>query len=283
MNDLCIIADSTCDLSPQLILENDITIVPLYVVLGDQSLKDGEQVAPNDIYAYVTRTGQTPKTAAASLYDFMQAFQEPAAEHKQILFIGISSQMSATIANAMAAANEYPQATIEVVDAGNLSTGIGLLVMRACDMARQGADVHQIAAALRAAVPQVRASFIIDTLDYLYRGGRCTRLQALGANMLNLKPKIVVQDGAMRPDRKYRGRIERCAAIYAQDVIDDMINPDRTRCFVTHSQCEPGIVESVMDVVQASGRFDQIIQTNAGCVITSHCGPNTIGVLYIEQ
>ena len=284
MNKIKLIADSTCDLSAELIKRYNVSIMPLYVNLGEASRRDGVDVTVQELFDYTARTKQTPKTAAISISDCMEAFTPWIEAGQDILFIGISTQLSSTVANAVIAAQEFPAGRIEVVDSMNLSTGIGLLVLRAAEMIEQGAALSEIAEHLRQTAPKGRASFIIDTLLYLYRGGRCTALQAFGANALSLKPSIVVADGAMRPDKKYRGNIVRCAERYAVDVLAAAAgNADRGHVFITHTPSEPGIVKAVKAAVESSGLFEHVHETDAGAVIASHCGPNTIGVLYVEK
>lgn len=283
MNKVKLIADSTCDLSPELIKRHDISIIPLYVTLGDESRRDGVDVTLEELFAYADKTKQTPKTAAVSIVDFQEAFAPIIVSGQDILYIGLSTKFSSSVSNAMVAAGDFPPGRIEVVDSMNLSTGIGLLLMLAGELIGQGLGAAVVAGCVREAAPKVRASFIIDTLLYLYRGGRCSAIQAFGANALSLKPSIVVADGAMKPDKKYRGNIVRCAEKYAADILAGAQNADRRHVFITYSPCDGEIIEVVRRVVESSGLFDEVHLTSAGCVIASHCGPNTIGVLYMQK
>ena len=283
MSNVKIIADSTSDLPVSVRDRLDIEIVPLYVMLGEQSFRDGVNISQDDIFTHFDKTKQTPTTSAPSVQDFIEVFTPYAREGRDVVFIGISSEMSATCQNAMIAALEFSDITIRVVDSRNLSSGIGLLAVRAAEMAAEGMSADAIADRITAMTPLVRASFVIDTLTYLYRGGRCSRLQMMGANALSLKPKIVVRDGHMGPEEKYRGRQVRVAEKYARDVLADLKDIDPARVFVTHPRCDEGIVEAVMKVVRDTGYFREIYDTDAGCVITSHCGPGTIGVLYMVR
>ncbi len=284
MNKIKLIADSTCDLSAELIKRYDILIMPLYVNLGDVSRRDGVDVTVQELFDYTNKTKQTPKTAAISIADYQEAFTPWIDAGYDILFVGISTKLSSTVANAVIAAQEFPVGRIEVVDSMNLSTGIGHLVLRAAELVERGEALADIAEHLRQTAPKVRASFVIDTLLYLYRGGRCSALQAFGANALSLKPCIVVADGAMRPDKKYRGNIVRCAEKYAADVLAAAAGTaDRKHVFITHTPCDLEIVQAVKAIVESSGLFEQVHETDAGAVIASHCGPNTIGVLYVEK
>lgn len=284
MNKVKIIADSTCDLSPELIKRHNITIIPMYVNLGDDSRRDGVDVTVQELFDYTDKTKQTPKTAAVSIVDFQETYKPWIDQGYDILFIGISMKFSSTVPNAVIASSDFPEGRIEIVDSMNLSTGIGLLVLKAGELAEQGLGAAEISKQLRKAAPKVRASFIIDTLLYLYRGGRCSALQAFGANALSLKPSIVVVDGGMKPDKKYRGNIVRCAEKYATDVLAAAAGTaDRSHVFITHSPSDQEIVDAVKAVVEQSGLFEEVHVTSAGAVIASHCGPNTIGVLYMEQ
>jgi DegV family protein with EDD domain len=283
LNKVKLFADSTCDLSPELLKRYDISVIPMYVTLGDESRRDGVEVTLDDVFAYADRTKQTPKTAAVTIADFMEAFKPYIDAGQDILYVGISTKFSSSVPNAMIAMGEFPKGKVEVVDSRNLSTGIGLLLLLAGGLIEQGLTVAEIAEKVREAAPRVRASFIIDTLLYLYRGGRCSALQAFGANALSLKPSIVVADGAMQPDKKYRGNIVRCAEKYASDILAGAANADRAHVFITYSPCDEEIINVVRAVVEKSGMFDEIHMTSAGCVIASHCGPNTIGVLYMEK
>lgn len=278
-----ILADSTCDLPGVLIERLDIGIVPLYVLLGEQSYRDGVDIDQEMIFDHFDRTGQTPTTSAPSVADLVDAFTPYAGQGRDIVFIGISSEMSGTCQNALLAAQEFPGVTIRVVDSRNLSSGIGLLAARAAERALAGMSAEEIAALVQTETGLVRAGFIIDTLTYLYRGGRCSRLQMLGANALSLKPKIMVRGGSMGPEGKYRGRLQRAAARYAQDTLADLSRIDPGRVFVTHSRCPSDVVGAVMDAVGGAGHFREIYDVNCGCVIASHCGPGTIGVLYMQK
>lgn len=283
MSNVQILADSTCDLPPELAERMGIGIIPLYVLLGEKTYRDGVDIDQERIFAHFDRTQQTPTTSAPSVQDFADFFAPYARQKKDIVFIGISADMSATCQNAMLAAREFPDVTIRVVDSRSLSSGIGLLVVKAAQLSSDGCTADDIADRITALTPRVRASFVIDTLTYLYRGGRCSKLQMMGANALNLKPRIVVRDGRMSPDEKYRGRMTRVAPQYARQTLGEEETIDPERAFVTHSRCQPEVVASVMEVVRSSGRFHEVHDVDCGSVIASHCGPGTIGVLFIAR
>jgi DegV family protein with EDD domain len=283
VNKVKLFADSTCDLSPELIKRHDIYIIPMYVTLGDESRKDGVEVTVEEVFAYTDKTKQTPKTAAVSIIDFLDSFRPFIEAGQDIIYVGISAKFSSSVPNAMVAMLDFPEGRIEVVDSMNLSSGIGLMLLQAGWLVEQGLSAAQIADLLREATPKVHASFVLDTLLFLYRGGRCSAVQAFGANALSLKPSIVVADGAMRPDKKYRGSIVRCAEKYAADILSGADNADRRHVFITYSPSQQEIIDTVRSMVVASGMFDEVHLTKAGCVIASHCGPNTIGVLYMDK
>ena len=281
MNNVKIIADSTCDLPDFLKERFDIGIIPLYVLLGEKAFKDGVEINQDRIFEYFDRTQSTPTTSAPSVHDFIEIFGPCARQGRDIVFFCISSEMSSSCQNARLAAVEFPGATIRVVDSRSLSSGIGLLAVKAAELAEAGWSADDIADRMTAMIPLVRASFVIDTLTYLYRGGRCSRLQMMGANALSLKPKIMVRDGHMGPEEKYRGRQVRVAEKYARNALADLDKIDPARVFIVHSRCEKGIVEAALETVERTGYFREIYLTDCGGVIASHCGPGTVGVMYM--
>jgi len=277
-----IIADSTCDLTKELLEKHDIQIVPLYVTMGGETFQDGVNVTAEDLYAYVDRTGTIPKTAAASVADFTEVFRPYAEEGRPVVFIGISSDLSGTVQNAVTAAAEFPGAEIYPVDSLNLSTGIGLLVMHAAEMAEAGASAAAIAEDLKRLVPLSRASFLVNTLNYLHKGGRCTSLQLLGASMMKLKPMLQVKGGKILNTGKFRGNIGKALRQYAKFVIDQQ-PVDTRRVFVTHTRMPGDEAQEIVELVKSLGIFDEVIETMAGSVISCHCGPGTLGVLFFAK
>ncbi|MBQ6387489.1 MAG: DegV family protein [Ruminococcus sp.] len=277
-----IISDSTSDLSPELIKQYDICIVPLYVVMGDKILKDGVEAAPEDIYSFVNETGKLPKTSAPNLNDFLSAFRNWKQQGYEIVHFNISSDFSSSHATARMAAEEV--GGVEVVDTRNLSTGSGLVVLHACEMAQKGASAKEIAEKCRALTDKVEASFVVDSIDYLRKGGRCSSVTALGANLLKLKPCIEVLGGKMQSGKKYRGNMEKVILHYVAERLQHRDDIDLHRIFITYTSCSPKIVEQVRDKInELSPGFDEILETTAGCTITSHCGPCTLGILFIRK
>lgn len=279
-----IISDSTCDLSGELIEQYDIDIIPLHVVLGEQEYEDGRNIGPEQIYEWADANKTTPKTSAPSMAEVMDVFRKWAVNDTEIVCFSISQQMSAT-GNVMKMAAEEMgmEDRIFVVDSANLSTGVGLLVLKAAELAKEGKSGKEIAACVEAYKPYVRASFVVDTLVYLHRGGRCSGLATLAGGALKLHPKIVVEDGAMSPSKKYRGKMPAVIMNYVKDMEEQLRNAMPDRVFITHSGCDEEVIAEVYDYLKGLGVFSEIQVTRAGSVISSHCGPGTLGVLFIES
>ncbi|MBE6938632.1 MAG: DegV family protein [Ruminococcaceae bacterium] len=278
-----ILADTCCDLTSELKDQFGVATVPLYVVLGEKMYRDGVDVEPRMLYKYFEETQQTPKTSATTVGDYMDFFRPYVEAGKDIVYIGLSEKMSCTMANARMAAEQFEDAKIFCVDSMNLSTGIGLLVLHAADMAAEGATAEEIVASLEELRHRVRASFVLDTLEYLHRGGRCSLLAMMGASLLSLHPEIAVTDGSMASRNKYRGKMAVAARKYAANLAANRENIEKKRVFVTYTKdTDPEIVDAVVEEVKAAG-FETILQTNAGSVISSHCGKNCIGFLFVEK
>ncbi len=275
-----IFSDSTCDLSDELLEKYEITLVPLCIVLDDKSFLDREELSPAQIFAWADKNKKTPKTAAVP-FEKMQELLAPCMERDEdVIFFGISEDMSSTCNVARLVGEEFDKGRLFVIDSQNLSTGIGLQVIRAAELARQGKSAEDIVQEIEAARHLVRASFVVDTLTYLARGGRCSGATALLANTLKLHPCIKVIDGKMEVGKKYRGRLEHALKKYVKDLEEELTEADTTRIFITHSGVQPEIVEEIRTYLESLGRFEEILETTAGGVISSHCGPGTLGVLY---
>lgn len=280
--DIIITSDSTCDLSPALIEENDIRIFPLRVILGDKAYRDGVDITPQDIFAYVEKTGELPKTSAPNTEDYKKFFAPLVEEGKTVIHFNISSGASASYEFAAAAAREIGK-NIFVVDSHALSTGQGLLVMKACDLRREGKSAQSVYDTVNGLRDKVNTSFIPDTLQYLYKGGRCSTLSYYGSRVLSIHPQIAMRDGKLYPKAKYMGTMMRCLKKYVADLAEEYSAYDATRCFVTHSNADPELVERAKELARETFRFNEIIETVAGSIVTSHCGRNTIGVLFIGE
>lgn len=276
-----IFSDSTCDLSKELVERYNITIIPLYVRLGDEEFLDGVNISPQELYKWSDEHGETPKTAAPGISD-IEKLLSPDGDDEYVIFT-ISSSMSASNSNAKLAAEDLGIAErVHVIDSANLSTGIGLLVIRAAELAAEGKPAAEIVTEIEAVKDKVRASFVIDTLVYLYRGGRCSGLAAMLGTALKLHPRIAVAGGTMHPEKKYRGNSHKFVLDYVKDMEPSLKRARKERVFITHSGCDEEIVESVKKYLQDLGHFDEILETRAGSVVSSHCGPGTLGVLFID-
>jgi DegV family protein with EDD domain len=277
-----ILADSTCDLSKELTERYGIRIIPLYVRLGEEEYLDGLNITPEKLYEWSDAHGQTPKTAAPGIEDICR-FLDPDGDDEYVIFT-ISSQMSASFNNArLAAENMEMSDRVHIIDSANLSTGIGLQVIRAAELAAEGKTASEIVAEIEAIKDKVRASFVIDTLVYLHRGGRCSGLAALVGSVLKIHPRIAVSDGAMHPEQKYRGSNRKYVLEYVKDMEQDLLRARKDRVFITHSPCDKAIVDSVREYLEGLHHFDEILETDAGSVVASHCGPGTLGVLFIAE
>lgn len=277
-----ILSDSTCDLSQELVERYDIEILPLHVLLGDEDHKDGVDITPAEIFAWSDEHKSTPKTAAPSLEDAVDRIGKLLEDGNEVICFSISESMSSSL-NIMRLAIEELEAEDRAFafDSANLSTGIGLLVVEAACMAKDGIGAAEILKKLEELRPRVRSSFVVDTLTYLHRGGRCSGVAALAGGMLKLHPKIVVVNGKMEVDKKYRGNIIKVIKAYVKDMEEDLKAARPARVFITHSVQDPEIVKGVKEYLEGLSVFEEILETRAGGVISSHCGPGTLGVLFI--
>ena len=276
-----IVSDSTCDLSPELIERYGIRIMPLVVNLGDKQYRDGVDIDPDLVYAHYEKTGVLPKTAALNVADFSEVYKELTDEGCEVVLFTISAEMSSTFNNARLAAQEFEG--VYAVDTRNLSTGGGLLVIAAAEMVKAGKSAKEIAEACQAMTDRVDASFVIDNLEFLHKGGRCSAVAAFGANLLSLKPCIVVKDGKMGVGKKYRGKFAACLKSYIADRVGDASHIELDRIFVTHAGCDEDIVNACVEQVKAIAPFGEVLITRAGCTVSSHCGRNTLGVLFVRK
>lgn len=279
-----VIADSTCDLSKDLIEKYDVSVIPLHIILGEEDHLDGVDITPDDIYRWSDSNNTTPKTAAVSIDAAMEALRPYVETGQEVIMFSIASGMS-TNSNVMRLAVEELNAVdkVRIIDSGNLSTGIGLQVIEAACMAKEGKRLEEIVTAIEAIKPKVRASFVVDTLTYLYRGGRCSGLAAMAGGVLKLHPRIVVKNGVMGADKKYRGKMNAVLMNYARDLEPLLLKARKDRVFITHSGCDREAIDSIRQYLEKLHRFDEILVTRAGGVISSHCGPGTLGVLFIEE
>lgn len=276
-----ILSDSTCDLNEELIARYDVHILPLTVTLGEQNYMDGVDIDPDMIYKKYEETGILPRTAAVNIAAFADFFAEETSKGNAVVCFTISSSMSSTYSNAKIAAEDFED--VYVVDTKNLSTGGGLLVVSAGEMAKAGKEASEIAKACEELAGRVDASFIVDDLEFLYKGGRCSAVAAVGASLLQLKPCITVHEGKMGVGKKYRGRFQAVLRQYISDRIGDGSDIELDRIFVTHAGCDEAIYKQCMEQVRELAPFGEVHLTRAGCTISSHCGRNTLGVLFIRK
>ena len=278
---IIISSDSTCDLSPELIARYQIRILPMGVSLGDKIYRDGIDITPDDIYAHHEKTGLLPKTSAINVAENTACFAELTKDGSAVIHFTISSSMSSTYNHACIAAEEFKD--VYVVDAKNLSTGSGLLVIAAAELAKEDIEAKKIAQKVSELADCVDASFVVDNLEYLAKGGRCSAVAAFGANLLQLKPCIYVKNGAMGVGKKYRGKFEKVLLGYVADRLANGDDICLDRVFVTHAGCDPKVVENVAEAVKNTLPFKEVLITRAGCTVSSHCGANTLGVLFIRK
>ncbi|MDF2905195.1 MAG: degV family protein [Herbinix sp.] len=283
MGRIRIVADSTCDLSDEIIRTYDITIIPLNIVLGMNSYLDGTEITPQEIYDWSDRMNTTPKTAAPEIGTVLEILRTMTEAKEDIIFFGISEEMSVTCQVVRMAADELEYDRIWVVNSMNLSTGIGLQVLRAARMAEEGIAAEVIISEIESARDKVCASFVVDTLTYLQRGGRCSAVTALLGNTLKLKPMIAVKNGKMGVAKKYRGRQQAVIRSYAKELEVELLQADPVRVFITHSGIDAMILKETYDYLEGLHYFEEIQITRAGGVISSHCGPNTLGILYYKK
>lgn len=276
-----IISDSTCDLSPELLERYDIAITPLCVIKDGKEFHDGVDITPADIFAHVDGGGELCSTAAVSQFEYTQMFTRYAKEYDEVVQINIGSNFSCCYQNACLAAQKFDN--VFVVDSENLSTGQGLLVVAAAKLAQQGVSGIEIAERVRALVPKVEASFLIERLDYMRKGGRCSTVAALGANLLKLKPCIEVREGKMSVCKKYRGSFEKCIRQYVKERLDGRTDIAGDLAFITHPACQKNVVDAAMEEATRYGAFDEVIETRAGCTVSCHCGPDTLGILFVRK
>lgn len=283
MGKIRIVADSTCDLSKDLIEQYDIHIIPLCIVMDDKSYYDGVEVSPDEIYAWADANKTTPKTAAVS-FEYAEKVLKPYMDAgDDIIFFGISEKMSTTCNVIRLIGTDAEYNKLHVIDSMNLSTGIGLQVLYAAQLANEGKSAEEIVTLVENRRDKVRASFVVETLTYLARGGRCNAVTALLGNALHLKPEIVVEDGSMKVAKKYRGKQAFVISKYAADLEDALKTADPSCVFITHSGCSRETIDNVKEYLTGLNYFEHIYETRAGGVISSHCGYGTLGILFYAE
>ena len=276
-----ITADSTCDLSPAQLEQLNITLARLTIIKDGEPFLDGETIVPADIFAHVAAGGDLCSTTAINVGEYDDLFGALSSEYDGVIHISLGSGFSSSYQNACIAAEDFPN--VRVIDSMNLSTGQGHVVLEACRLRETCEDLDEIADKLRAFAPRVEASFLLDQLKYMAKGGRCSAVAALGANLLGLKPCIEVRDGKMGVVKKYRGKYEKCLASYVKDRLADREDIIRDELFLTYTPVDDNCLAAVKEAIAEHGHFNTVYETTAGCTVSCHCGPGTLGVLFVRK
>lgn len=282
--EVLITADSACDLPKEMVNERAIQIIPLSILLGENEYLDGVDIKPNDIYDYVEKTSNLPNTSAVPPSRYFEIFESAVNSGKKVVHIGLSSAISSSYQNACVAAAEFDD--VYCVDSKSLCTAMGLLVLKACDFRDKGMDAKKIADRINKLVPKVSATFVLNSLEYLHKGGRCSSVARFGANVLGIKPSIAVDSstGTMDVAKKYRGRMDMVYKQYVNDCLNAASKTDSSRIVIANSGgIDPQILAFAKGLIEGKGNFDEIITADAGCTISSHCGPKTLAVFYIKK
>ncbi|ACL70215.1 DegV family protein [Halothermothrix orenii] len=282
MNGIKIFTDSTSDLSSDLIEENNIGVVPLNVTFGEKVYRDGVDITTEELYRKVEETDKLPITGAVTPNEYYQAFKPYVEKGYKIIYIGLSSKLSSSLQNAITASRMFDNAQIEIIDSLNLSTGIGLLVMKAVDFIKDGLNFNEVVSRVRRLVSRVNTEFVIDTLDYLHKGGRCSGLERFLGSMLRIHPVVKVVDGKMILAEKTRGKKKRVVKRLLERFLENRDSIRKDRVFVTHSHSDKD-AEFLQEKLREELNIEEVLITGAGCVISSHCGPGTVGILYFEK
>ncbi len=276
-----ILSDSTCDLSAQQIAEHDITIIPLTVIKAGKEYLDGVTITPAEIFAHVAAGNSLCSTAACNIETYHEYFSKYAGDYDGVIHINIGAGFSCSHQNACLAAEDFDN--VRVIDSMNLSTGQGHVVLEACRLAKTCASLDELVEKLNEFTTRVEASFLLDRLDYMVKGGRCSAVAALGANLLNLKPCIEVKDGKMSAVKKYRGNYAKCLGNYVKDRLADRDDIIRNELFLTYTTVSQEGYAAVKQAIDTYGNFETVYETTAGCTVSCHCGPETLGVLFVHK
>ncbi|MEL4105708.1 DegV family protein [Oscillospiraceae bacterium WX1] len=276
-----ITSDSTCDLSQELLDRYDISVIPLTILKNGKSYRDGVDITPADIFRYVEQTGDFCTTAAVNTFDYIRFFDAFSAKYDAVIHLSLGASFSMCYVNASAAAKVHNN--VFAFDTKNLSTGQGHVVIEAAKMAEDGLDAAEILEKLSALVDRVEASFLIDRLDYIFKGGRCSLATALGANILHLRTCVEIIGGKMMVTKKYRGPFESCVGTYVRDKLEGQNDIVTERLFITHPEATPEAVQGAREAVARYAHFDEVLETRAGCAVSCHCGPKTLGILFIRK
>ncbi len=280
MEKIIIAVDSACDIAKEVLLENEIAVLPYHINFGDESFIDGVTITRDELYQKVDETGMMPKTAAIGPAVFSDFFAELLEKGDAVVYLSIGSRFSSACQNAILAASEFEN--VFIVDTMSLSSGEALLLLRAIALRKEGKRAADIAKACTELAPRLDVSFVLDRLDYMHKGGRCSGVAVLGSNLLGIKPCIGITDGMLGMDKKYRGKLKVIVAKYIEERLADK-NPDPEYVFLTDAGVDPEVHTAALEALQSAGIFKQILEADAGCVISSHCGPGTLGILFIQN
>ena len=276
-----ITADSTCDLSEELLKKWDIALMPMHILMGEDSYLDGVTVHPADVFAYVNQGGKMPKSAAANLVEYTEFFAPFAKEYDAVIHISVSSKLSSCFQNARLAAGEFEN--VCVVDSQNICTGQGYLVLQAAKWAADGLLPRNITMRLQNLAKRVQLSFVLNQLDYMAKSGRCSGVLAFGANILGIKPSLAVVGGELKVMKKYRGSLPICVGKYITDLLDGRDDIDNCMVFISSCQPKPGCMEAIKAGLRRYGKFENIIETDIGTTIGGYSGPGTIGIVFAKK
>ena len=277
---IAVSVESTNDLTKEMLIEKDIKVIPYQVTLGDMAFKDGEKTV-EEMFAFVDQYNVLPKTTALNEFEYTEFFEELLKDYDAVIHICLSSGLSSSCGNAIRAGKNLKN--VYVIDSLSLSTGIGLLALYARELADKDLPAEVIAEKVADRVSKLQVSFVVERLDYLYKGGRCSSLALFGANLLRIRPRIVVNsEGKMNSDKKFKGKMESVVSKYCAETLADFNTPDLDKVFITYTSATPEMIESAKNVCKEAG-FVNIYQTRAGGTIASHCGPNTLGILYFND
>lgn len=276
-----ITSDSTCDLSQELLEMFDIEMIPLYIMKNGKAYRDGVDITPADIFSYVEKTGDFCTTAAVNTFDYIRFFERFSTGYDAVIHISLGSGFSVCHVNAVDAAKVF--SNVYVIDSRNLSSGQGHIAFEAAKMAEAGDDAGTIRRKITDVIERVETSFLIDRLDYIFKGGRCSLATALGANFLHLRTCVEVSGGIMQVTKKYRGAFESSVETYVRDKLEGRDDIVFDRIFITHPAAPPKAVEAARKAIGRYARFNEIIETKAGCTVSCHCGPRTLGILFIRK
>ena len=276
---IAISAESTIDLTKELLQEFDIHVIPFTIVMDEKEAFDGD-VLPDELFAYTDKTGKLARTSAVNEFQYEEHFRKLLGEYDAVLHFSLSSKLSSACKNAQSAAKKFEN--VAVIDTQSLSTGIALQAIYGAKLAKAGKDFKEIVKLCEARVSATQASFSLESVNYLYKGGRCSMLKMLGANLLKLKPEIYVKDGGMVPGAKYRGPMGKVVEQYIADTLKEFNNPDKSVAFVTYSTAPEEVVEASIKALKDAG-FETVYPTRAGGTISCHCGPHCLGILYIND